>query len=192
MRHGVDGRKFGRNTSHRLALFKNLANAVILEEQITTTVPKAKEVRRVVDRLITLAKRGTPASRRLVFDRTRNAAVVKKLFDVLVPRYKDRAGGYTRVLKKADLRWGDAAEMALFELVDHGPIIRKRKKRVAEGEEKNAKGKDEPVSGTETTAKPSDPLGRFRRLFSGTRKKAQAQSRQVQNRGGSNQGNKTS
>src|SRR4051812_13278079 len=98
MRHNVDGRKFGRNTSHRKAMFRNMANAVIEKEQIVTTVQKAKEIRRVVDRLITLAKRGSPASRRLAFDRTRSDLVVAKLFATLAERYKDRAGGYTRVL----------------------------------------------------------------------------------------------
>jgi large subunit ribosomal protein L17 len=119
MRHQVDGRKFGRNTSHRVAMFRNMANSVIEKEQIVTTVQKAKEVRRVVDRLITLGKSGSPASRRLAFDRTRNQLVVNKLFSTLAERYKARAGGYTRVLKVADRRWGDAAEMAVLELVDH-------------------------------------------------------------------------
>src|SRR5689334_9585751 len=110
MRHQVDGRKFGRNTSHRMAMFRNMANSVILQEQIVTTVQKAKEVRRVVDRLVTLGKSGAPASRRLAFDRTRDNAVVQKLFTTLADRYKVRPGGYTRVLKVADRRWGDAAE----------------------------------------------------------------------------------
>jgi large subunit ribosomal protein L17 len=126
MRHQIDGRKFGRNTSHRVAMFRNMANSVIEKEQIITTVQKAKEVRRVVDRLITLGKSGSAASRRLAFDRTRNNLVVSKLFTTLAERYKDRAGGYTRVLKMADRRWGDAAEMAVLELVDHqNPLIRR-------------------------------------------------------------------
>src|SRR3954465_10681230 len=107
MRHAVDGRKFGRNTSHRAAMFRNMANAVIEKEQIETTVQKAKEIRRVVDRLITLGKSGSPASRRLAFDRTRDNAVVAKLFGDLAGRYKTRAGGYTRVLKMSDRRGGD-------------------------------------------------------------------------------------
>src|SRR6476620_11170749 len=111
MRHNVDGRKFGRNTSHRMAMFRNMANAVIEKEQIVTTIEKAKEIRRVVDRLITLGKSGRPASRRLAFDRTRNDGVVTKLFTTLAERYKGRPGGYTRVLKVADRRWGDGAEM---------------------------------------------------------------------------------
>src|SRR5690242_7378895 len=113
MRHQVDGRKFGRNSSHRWAMFRNMANAVIEKEQIVTTVQKAKEIRRVVDRLITLGKSGSSASRRLAFDRTRNNHVVERLFTTLAERYKARAGGYTRVLKMADRRWGDAAEMAI-------------------------------------------------------------------------------
>src|SRR5690349_16456666 len=104
MRHNVDGRKFGRNTSHRVAMFRNMANSVIEKEQVVTTVQKAKEVRRVVDRLITLGKKGTLASRRLAFDRTRNDVVVSKLFSTLADRYKGRAGGYTRVLKLAERR----------------------------------------------------------------------------------------
>ncbi|MEK6577771.1 MAG: 50S ribosomal protein L17, partial [Bdellovibrionota bacterium] len=135
MRHKVDGRKFGRNTSHRAAMFRNMANCVIDKEQITTTVAKAKEIRRVVDRLVTLGKSGSPASRRVAFDRTRDNDVVKKLFTTLADRYKERNGGYTRVLKIADRRWGDAAEMAVLELVDHPPIDRKRPVKVegAEG-----------------------------------------------------------
>src|SRR3954466_4999729 len=99
MKHNVDGRKFGRNTSHRTAMFRNMANSVIKSEQIVTTVQKAKEVRRVVDRLITLGKSGSPASRRLAFDRTRDNLIVTKLFSTLAERYVNRNGGYTRVLK---------------------------------------------------------------------------------------------
>jgi large subunit ribosomal protein L17 len=132
MRHNVDGRKFGRNTSHRKALFRNMANAVIQQEQIITTVQKAKEIRRVVDRLITLGKSGLPANRRLAFDRTRDQLIVTKLFTTLAERYKSRSGGYTRVLKVADRRWGDAAEMAVLELVDHPELDRKRKPKARE------------------------------------------------------------
>ena len=117
MRHNVDGRKFGRNTSHRVAMFRNMANQVIEKEQVVTTVQKAKEVRRVVDRLITLGKSGSPASRRLAFDRTRDREMVVKLFDVLGPRYAARNGGYVRILKYG-FRQGDNAPMALVELVD--------------------------------------------------------------------------
>lgn len=165
MRHNVDGRKFGRNTSHRLAMFRNMANSVIEKEQIVTTVQKAKEARRVVDRLITLGKSGTPASRRLAFDRTRDAAIVEKLFSVLAERYKGRPGGYTRVLKLSDRRWGDAAEMAVIELVDHPTLDRKRKAKPAasatEGEQADA-------------ATPAqDPYGRFRKMLGGGKSKVQ-------------------
>ena len=167
MRHGIDGRKFSRNTSHRLAMFRNMANCVIDKEQIITTVQKAKEIRRVVDRLITLGKSGSPASRRLAFDRTRDNAVVLKLFTILAKRYEARAGGYTRVLKVAERRWGDAAEMAVLELVDHPEIDRKRKPKAAPAEdamteegaavEKKAAKKD--------GAEGNDPFNRFRRMF---------------------------
>jgi large subunit ribosomal protein L17 len=157
MRHAVDGRKFGRNTSHRAAMFRNMANAVIDKEQIVTSVQKAKEVRRVVDRLITLGKSGTPAHRRLAFDRTRDHDIVKKLFTTLADRYKSRAGGYTRVLKMADRRWGDAAEMAVLELVDHPALDRKRKPKAA-----GAAGEAKEAS---TQATPKDPFGKFRKIF---------------------------
>ena len=127
MRHGVDGRYFGRNTSHRVAMLKNLGNNLIIHDQIITTIEKAKETRRVVERLITLAKKGTLNSRRISFDRTRDQEVVKKLFDELVPRYKDRKGGYTRIVKVSETRWGDAAKMAMIELVDHPKLDRKKK-----------------------------------------------------------------
>ena len=157
MKHNVDGRKFGRNTSHRLAMFRNMANSVIREEQIVTTVQKAKEARRVVDRLITLAKSGSLASRRLAFDRTRDSDVVKKLFSELAERYKARRGGYTRVLKVSDRRWGDSAEMAVLELVDHPALDRKRKPKAAAAEGA--------VEGAEAAAAPAEPLSRFRKMF---------------------------
>jgi large subunit ribosomal protein L17 len=137
-------------------MFKNMANSVILQEQVVTTVQKAKEIRRVVDRLITLAKKGNDASRRLAFDRTRDPAVVKKLFDTLAERYRGRAGGYTRVLKLADRRWGDAAEMAVLELVDHAEIVRGKKAK-APAAEKKAEAQSQVV----------DPLARLKRVFSG-------------------------
>lgn len=117
MRHGKAGRKLNRTASHRKALFANMAAALIKHEQIVTTLPKAKELRRVVDRLVTLAKKGDLTSRRLAVARVRDEAMVKKLFDTLGPRYEDRSGGYTRVLK-AGFRYGDSAPMAVIELVD--------------------------------------------------------------------------
>jgi large subunit ribosomal protein L17 len=117
MRHRNAGRKLNRTASHRRALFAAMATALIKHEQIVTTLPKAKELRRVTDRLITLGKRGTLHARRLALSRVRDEAMVSKLFDTLGPRYADRAGGYTRVMK-AGFRYGDAAPMAVIELVD--------------------------------------------------------------------------
>jgi large subunit ribosomal protein L17 len=164
MRHRVDGRKFGRNTSHRVAMLKNMANSVIEKEQITTTVQKAKEARRVVDRLITLGKTGTLHARRLAFGRTRDAEVVTKLFSTLAERYKTRAGGYTRVLKMSDRRWGDAAEMAILELVDRPEIDRRRKAKPA-----SAKKAEGGADGTPAVAK--DPFKGFRKMFGGGKSK---------------------
>lgn len=155
MRHGVDGRQFSRNTSHRVAMLKNLGNNLIKHEQIITTIEKAKETRRVVERLITLAKKDTLNSRRIAFDRTRDEDLVKKLFDVLVPRYKARAGGYTRIVKVSETRWGDAAKMAMIELVDHPPIDRKKKVKEVTGKEGSSEL--EPVAG--------DPFSKMRKLF---------------------------
>jgi len=117
MRHRKAGRKLNRTSSHRRAMFKNMANALIKHEQITTTLPKAKELRPVVEKLITLAKKGGLANRRLAHARLRDDAMVAKLFDTLAARYAERPGGYTRVLK-AGFRYGDAAPMAVIELVD--------------------------------------------------------------------------
>ncbi len=117
MRHHQAGRKLNRTASHRRALFANMAAALIKHEQIVTTLPKAKELRRVADRLITLAKRGNLHSRRLAVARVRDEVMVKKLFDILGPRYAERSGGYTRVLR-AGYRHGDSAPMAVIEFID--------------------------------------------------------------------------
>ncbi|MCA0202640.1 MAG: 50S ribosomal protein L17 [Proteobacteria bacterium] len=117
MRHGLSGRKFNRTKGHRRALMANLANALLKHEQITTTLPKAKDLRPYVERMITLGKKGTLAHRRLAAGRLRDEGIVQKLFNVLGPRYKDRNGGYTRVIK-AGFRHGDSAPMAVIELVD--------------------------------------------------------------------------
>jgi len=117
MRHRKAGRKLNRTSTHRSALLAALANALIKHEQIATTLPKAKELRRVADRLITLAKRGDLHARRLAHSRIRDDAMVTKLFETLGPRYADRPGGYTRVMK-AGFRYGDSAPMAVIELVD--------------------------------------------------------------------------
>ncbi|MCB1980818.1 MAG: 50S ribosomal protein L17, partial [Rhodoferax sp.] len=117
MRHRHGLRKLNRTSSHRQAMLRNMCNSLITHEAIKTTVPKAKELRRVVEPLITLAKQATLANRRLAFDRTRDRDVVVKLFDVLGPRYAARPGGYTRILKMG-WRVGDNAPMAFVELVD--------------------------------------------------------------------------
>ena len=117
MRHGNGLRKLNRTSSHRLAMLRNMANSLIEHEAIKTTVPKAKELRRVVEPLITLAKEPTVANKRLAFARLRNRDNVVKLFDVLGPRFAKRPGGYTRILKMG-FRVGDNAPMAYMELVD--------------------------------------------------------------------------
>ena len=117
MRHGHGLRKLNRTSSHRLAMLRNMMNSLSEHEAIKTTVPKAKELRRVVEPMITLAKEATVANRRLAFDRLRDRDSVTKLFDVLGPRFKARPGGYTRILKMG-FRVGDNAPMALVELVE--------------------------------------------------------------------------
>ena len=117
MRHRQSGRKLNRTSSHRKSLFKNMAQALLKHEQIVTTLPKAKELKRVVEKLITLGKKGNLHSRRLAFNQIRDRDMVSKLFHSLAKRYSDRKGGYTRVLK-AGFRYGDAAPMALIELID--------------------------------------------------------------------------
>jgi large subunit ribosomal protein L17 len=117
MRHGMSGRKLNRTSSHRKALFSNMANALIKHEQIKTTLPKAKELRPVVEKLVTLGKRGNLHARRQAFAVLRDNAMTSKLFDTLASRFADRQGGYTRVLK-AGYRYGDAAPMAIIEFVD--------------------------------------------------------------------------
>jgi large subunit ribosomal protein L17 len=121
MRHGHGLRKLNRTSSHRLAMLRNMMNSLIQHEAIKTTVPKAKELRRVVEPMITLAKEATLANRRLAFDRLRDRDSVSKLFDVLGPRFKARPGGYTRILKMG-FRVGDNAPMALVELVERTEI----------------------------------------------------------------------
>ena len=117
MRHGVAGRKLNVTSTHRFAMFRNMANALIKHEQITTTLPKAKELRPVAEKLITLGKRGGLHARRQAYAQLRDDVMVSKLFSTLAERYKGRAGGYCRVLK-AGIRYGDAADMAVIELID--------------------------------------------------------------------------
>jgi len=117
MRHGKAHRKFNRTAEHRRAMFGNMAAALIKHEQIVTTLPKAKDLRPIVEKLVTLGKRGDLHARRQAIAQIRDVAMVKKLFDVLGPRYKERPGGYTRVLK-AGFRYGDSAPVGVIEFVD--------------------------------------------------------------------------
>ena len=117
MRHRYSGRKLNRTSQHRQMLFRNMAQALIKHEQVVTTLPKAKELRPVVERLITLGKRGDLHARRLAHARLRDDAMTRKLFEVLGPRYQERNGGYTRIMK-AGFRYGDSAPMAVIEFVD--------------------------------------------------------------------------
>ncbi|MGQ0485278.1 MAG: 50S ribosomal protein L17 [Hyphomicrobiales bacterium] len=117
MRHGFRGRRFNRTAAHRVAMFANMSAALIKHEQIVTTLPKAKDLRPVVEKLVTLAKKGGLHARRQAAAQVRDDAQVKKLFDVLAARYKERNGGYTRVMK-AGFRHGDSAPMAVIEFVD--------------------------------------------------------------------------
>ena len=131
MRHKLSGRKLGVTTSHRKAMFNNLCHALIKHEQITTTLPKAKDLRPVVERLITLGKRGNLHARRQAIAQIKDVTLVDKLFTTIAERYKERKGGYTRVLK-AGFRYGDNAPLAIIELVDRdesakgkdsGPVV---------------------------------------------------------------------
>ncbi|MGF1592816.1 MAG: 50S ribosomal protein L17 [Kiloniellaceae bacterium] len=120
MRHGFQGRRFNRSASHRKAMFANMAASLIKHEQIKTTLPKAKDLRRVVDRLVTLGKRGDLHARRQALSVLRDTEITAKLFGEIAERYKERKGGYSRVLK-AGFRYGDMAPMAVIELVDRDP-----------------------------------------------------------------------
>ena len=138
MRHGVAGRKLGVTASHRIAMFRNMAHALIKHEQITTTLPKAKELRPVAEKLITLGKRGGLHARRQAYAQLRDDVIVAKLFTTIAERYKGRQGGYTRVLR-AGMRYGDAADMAVIELVDRDPAA----KGLDSGPKAEAAGDDE-------------------------------------------------
>jgi large subunit ribosomal protein L17 len=117
MRHGFRGRRFGRRSDHRSAMLANLCQSLITHEQIVTTLPKAKDLRPVVEKLITLGKRGDLHARRQAIAQIKDISVVKKLFDIVGPRYKERNGGYTRIMK-AGFRFGDNAPLAVIELVE--------------------------------------------------------------------------
>ena len=138
MRHKKLGRRFSRDSSHRQAMFSNLCTSLIEHEQIVTTLPKAKDLKRVIDKFITLAKRGDLNSRRLTAARLGSDDMTKKLFDVLAVRYKDRNGGYSRVMK-AGFRYGDSSPRAVIELVDRDVTAKGREDKVRHAEEmKNA------------------------------------------------------
>jgi large subunit ribosomal protein L17 len=141
MRHLKSGRQLSRNSSHRWALMRNLITALLREEKIRTTDPKAKELRRWADRVITLGKQGTLHARRRALSIVQDKAVVKKLFDTLGPRFKDRPGGYTRIIKIGQRR-GDAAQMAVIELVGEeqkaAPSGRRRRRRRQEAQQQEA------------------------------------------------------
>lgn len=142
MRHRMSGRKLNRTKAHRRALFANLAVSLITHEQIKTTLPKAKDLRRVADKMVSLGKKGSLSARRQALAYLRDQDAVKKLFDTLADRYKDRPGGYTRVLK-AGFRYGDAAPMAFIELVDRDEDAKGAADKARHEAELEAMGDDE-------------------------------------------------
>ena len=123
MRHKINGRKLNRSSAHRKALFKNLAAALIEHEQITTTLPKAKDLRPVIEKMITIGKKGTLHARRQLISKLPKSADLKKIMSELPERYKQRNGGYTRIIKKG-FRYGDSAPMAIIEFVDRKKVIK--------------------------------------------------------------------
>ncbi|HVP67776.1 MAG TPA: 50S ribosomal protein L17 [Anaeromyxobacteraceae bacterium] len=147
MKHRVVGRRLDRTTEHRTAMFRNMVTSLLRHERITTTAPKAKELKRVADKIVTLAKRGTPNARRIAYRDVRDAEVLEKLFGPLKERYATRPGGYTRIVR-VGRRHGDNAEMAVIELVDRGTeagkgeeIESKTSEKTAPAAGKAAKGK---------------------------------------------------
>src|SRR5271155_124501 len=155
MRHRNSGRQLSRNASHRHAMLRNMATSLLQHETIRTTVPKAKELRRVVEPLITMAKVDTIGLRRLAHSRLRDDAVVEKLFADLGPRFKARAGGYTRILKM-EPRPGDNADMALVQLVDSAPVATEKKedKKTAKAPKASAKKSKKAADESEAEATP--------------------------------------
>jgi large subunit ribosomal protein L17 len=152
MRHKLSGRQLSRNSSHRHAMLRNMAASLLRHETIHTTLPKAKELRRVVEPLITLAKDDSEAHRRLAFARLRDRDVVTKLFDDLGSRFKARPGGYTRILHMLP-RPGDAAPMALMQLVDGPAAVKEAEPPEAKGKGRGKAAKAEPVPNTKSVAK---------------------------------------
>src|SRR5580698_2827177 len=153
MRHRNSGRQLSRNSSHRHALLRNMATSLLRHETIRTTVPKAKELRRVVEPLITLAKVDSLAKRRLAFSRLRDVAVVEKLFDDLGPRFKARAGGYTRILRM-EPRPGDSADMALMQLVESAATAAEKPADGDKGKRPKKAKKPAETSATDSAAAP--------------------------------------
>jgi large subunit ribosomal protein L17 len=151
MRHRNSGRQLSRNASHRHALMRNMATSLLRHETIRTTVPKAKELRRVVEPLITLAKIDSLGKRRLAFSRLRDVTIVEKLFTDLGPRFKARAGGYTRILKM-EPRPGDSADMALMQLVEAAPTTPAEKEEPAKGAKAPRKSKKKAEAGGDAAA----------------------------------------
>ena len=149
MKHRVVGRRLDRTTEHRTAMFRNLVTSLFRHERIKTTTPKAKEIKRFADKFITLAKKGTAHARRLANRDVRDVEVLNKLFETLGPRFKDRPGGYTRIIR-VGRRAGDAAEMAMIELVDRTPAA-------AEGEAAEKGGKKKPAAKKAKPAKAEKP-----------------------------------
>jgi large subunit ribosomal protein L17 len=140
MKHRVAGRRLDRTTEHRTAMFRNMVTSLITHERIVTTTPKAKELKRIADKIITLAKKGGTHARRLAFKDVRDPSALAKLFETLAPRFAARPGGYTRIIRVAN-RAGDNAEMAVIELVEKTPAAPEAEK-AGEGEKKTkAKGK---------------------------------------------------
>ena len=151
MRHRNSGRQLSRNSSHRHALLRNMATSLLRHETIRTTVPKAKELRRVIEPLITLAKVDSLAKRRLAFSRLRDVSVVEKLFADLGPRFKARAGGYTRILRM-EPRPGDSADMALMQLVDAAVVPAEKSEETKAAKPPKKSKKAAPDAGAENAA----------------------------------------
>jgi large subunit ribosomal protein L17 len=159
MRHRNSGRQLSRNASHRHALMRNMATSLLRHETIRTTVPKAKELRRVVEPLITLAKIDSLGKRRLAFSRLRDVAIVEKLFSDLGPRFKARAGGYTRILKM-EPRPGDSADMALMQLVEAAAVPAEKTEEPAKGAKAPRKSKKKADDGDAAAAEAAAPKRR--------------------------------
>jgi len=161
MKHRVAGRRLDRTTEHRTAMFKNMVTSLLRHERIQTTTPKAKELRRIAEKVITLGKKGTPHARRLAYREVRDVEVLNKLFDTIGPRFEKRAGGYTRIIR-VGRRVGDNAEVAVIELVERTPAQEPAEpgKKGAAKAEKPAEKKAEPKAKAEKRSKKEKPAPR--------------------------------